>query len=431
MKDWVEINRESRDESYCLIETVVSETFGEGVLITSSNKEGISSASVLYETLNRPSNLIYCNVEDENTVWFVIAKDGIVYGDHVIKLNMQDQESQQHFVNKLIQDIERLTISESLPDSVTIVCNDVKQNEDSSNLVLVGMFKIETPYDVVLQNSDFDIHQIAQSKSLSKSYGLGLSISTKFPVNENIIKYAAGVLGIICLLIIFALLPEPEKPKAVKKVKPPVVVDTFKKLKVLLTAGEEAVGIKQRFGFIINELSAARGIEGYTIDEYTANQEASSITLKRSFGSIEAVKQKLPTNLFYYQPISGGITLVRVTPKFPVFRTAVRANTFAEEAWIESALNYAWPDNIGEIKSKPPVKNTKSGNYTIYEYNIPFSGLFLEDFESMSSLFVGRSASFEELTFTVDQDDSSYSGEFKIKIIGVPDEHFGIKKRKK
>jgi hypothetical protein len=431
MKNWVEDNRESRDESYCLLEPTKSTTFGEGVLITSDNSEGLSSASVLYNYLGKPPNLIYCSLQDENTVWFVIAKDGIIYGDHIIKLNIPDESSQMHMINMLIQDIERFgSLSTENDMFVTIVCNDAKQNNDASKVVLLGKFEFETLYKVDLLNSDFNIKSLVQEESLSKEFGLELSISAKFPINGLVVKSSLASFGIVALWIFISLLPEKEAPVTTQKYIPPVVVDTFKNLKKLLTEGEEGVGIKQRFGFIVEELNAARNIDGYNIYKYTANQEASSISLYRDYGSIDAVKAKLPENIFYYQPTSGGLTAVRVTPKFPILKIAVRANSFAETAWIESALRYAWSDHIGEIKSKAAVKTKKGRNFTVHEYSIPFEGLYLEDFESMSSLFVGRSASFEALDFTVNEENKSYSGVFKFKIIGVPDEHFGIKKSK-
>jgi hypothetical protein len=432
MKDWVEDNRESRDESYCLLEPTKSLLHGEGILISSGKTEGLSTASVLYKYLGSPTNLIYCSLQDENTAWFVIAKNGVIYGDHIIKLNIADEIAQQHMINMLIQDIERFSTLENISETVvTVVCNDVKQNPDQTNAVLVGMFQFDTPYQVDLFNSDFDIYSYAQENNLTKEFGLELSLRAKFPVNGMLVKAALYGVGLLILFIVISLLPEGKEPKRVHKPRPPVVIDKFKNLKKLLTEGVEGVGIKQRFGFIVEELNAARNIDGYDITSYTANKEASSIKLKRDYGSIDDVKAKLPDNIFYYQPARGGVTLVRVTPTFPIFHTAVRANTFAEIAWIESALHYAWPDLIGEVKTKSAVKTAKGNNFTENEYTFPFDGFFLEDLESMSSLFVGRSASFEELNFTVDKDNRSYSGSLKIKIIGVPDEHFGIKKRQK
>jgi hypothetical protein len=430
MKNWVEDNRESKDENYCLLEPVVSSAFGEGFLITSGERVGISAASVLYQHLGSPLNLIYCSLEDENTVWVVIAKDGIIYGDHLIPITSANNDALQHSVNKLIQNIERFNPSSMESDAeVTIVCNDVEQNDDGSSIALIGMFEFETPYDVEVKRTDFDINVLSKGKSFSKKYGLIMSSRTNFPVDERYYQAFGVVVAVFVAMFIIALMPEKLEPKENVKLPEAVVIDTFKGLKKLLTNGNKAVGIKQRFSFIVNELNAARHIEGYNISSYTANQEASSITLKRTFGSIDAVKAKLPESIFYYQPTSGGLSLYRVTPKFPVFKKAVRANTYGEEAWIESALLYAWPDHIGELKAKAPVKNKKGGKYTAYEYSIPFNELYLEDLENMSSLFVGRSASFEELNFTVDEENKSYSGELKIKIIGVPDESFGIKKR--
>lgn len=430
MKNWVEDNRESKEESYCLVEPAVSTTYGDGFLITSGESAGISAASVLYKHLGNPVNLIFCSLQDENTIWMVIAKDGILYGDHIIKIMSGNEDSQQQSITKLVQDIERFDArSMSSDGSVTIVCNDVIQSDDGNHIELVGEFRFKTPYTVDVKRTDFDINILSTEKSFSKNFGLILSSTTKFPVDERYIK-ALGIAATFLIgILLISLVPSKPEPIKVAKNKPPVVIDNFKGLKKLLTSGDKAVGIKQRFSFIVNELNAARNIEGYRISKYTANQEASSITLKRTFGSIEAVKAKLPESAFYYQPTGGGLSLYRVTPTFPVFKTAVRANTYAEEAWIESALLYAWPDHIGELKAKPPVKNKKGGKYTAYEYSIPFNEFYLEDLENMSSLFVGRSASFEELNFTVDDKDKSYSGELKIKIIGVPDESFGIKKR--
>jgi hypothetical protein len=431
MKDWVEINRESKDESYCLVEPYKSSAYGEGYLISSAKREGISCASVLYDHLGRPDNLIYCSLEDENTLWFVIAKDGIIYGDHVLKLNSADDDLQEHLRNMLTQDLERFITVDNVSDlSVTIVCNDAKMSDDLSQVVLFGLFLFQTPYKVEVLTSDFDIRAFAQADSLSKTYGLHLSVNTKYPINSRVYKAGALVFFIFLLLACISFWPE-TKPKTKSTVKPTVIVDRFKNLKKLLTSGDQGVGIKQRFGFIVDELNAARHIEGYDLTAYQANKDASSITLKRDYGNIDAVRRMLPENVFYYQKTSGGLTAVRVTPKFPIFHTPVRANTFAEAAWIESALRYAWPDHIGEFKVKAAVKTKKGSNYTAQDYSFAFEGFFLEDLESMSSLFVGRSASFEEINFTVDLEQKSYSGVFKFKIIGVPDEHFGINKRKK
>lgn len=430
LKDWVEENRENRDESYCLIESTTTTTYGKGFLVSSGQSDGFSAASILYKTLGYPKNMLYCSLESENTAWFVIAKDGILYGDHYIQINNNDIAKQQHAAAKLILDIERFTPQTMSDDDVlTIICNDTRQEDDGRTTVLLGMFKFDTHYSTKILTTDFDINSFALANELTKEFGLQLSSSIKYPVDVRFVKAGFGALAILVLVAVACFLPVTSKPPAVIKEKPPVVVDTFKSLKKLLTSGEEAIGIKQRFGYIVEELNAARKIDGYNITHYSANKEASSITLNRTFGNIDSVKARLPESAFYYQPISGGLKLVRITPTFPVFNTAVRANTYAEEAWIESAVRFAWAEHIGEIKAKAPVKDRKTDKFISYEYTIPFKGLYLEDLDSLSSLFVGRSASFEELEFTVSPDDKAYSGQLKIQIIGVPDEHFGIKKR--
>ena len=112
-----------------------------------------------------------------------------------------------------------------------------------------------------------------------------------------------------------------------------------------------------------------------------------------------------------------GVKVGRKIPSFPILSTPVRANHLKEISWLSDAISWVWADI--EVKSGVAIKEDLNLPHIISNHEVVFNSLYYQDLDSLSSLFVGRSAGFKKLTFTVNQNSKEIEGSFEFQVIGV------------
>ena len=417
IKNWIDECKEHSSTYFGLVETLDS---SNGLLVTLATSDGNALASMLYVAIGKPGNLIYVQKLSDEKVWLVFAHQGIIRGDYLLSINTLDSESQQYIRASIIQDVERFIGDD---EEVNIYCSEVVENDD--DLELLGLFKVQniSKYQVFEPNFDPDIY-LSQDDSYSAK--LMPTSELNFPIDTRIVRVGIGFVSILFIALMVSLLPESEPDPVPYVEQPPIIVDRFSHLTKVLTI--DAIGIKQRFIFIVQDLFLAKQVKGWVVKAYTAEGDISALILNRRHGNIDDVIKVFPKSHYQYTQTVGGVKLLRQVDSYPVLHKSVRANIQAESVWLKEAIEWVWADRV-EISYAEPVKSNKKHNFVESASTVSFEGFFLEDLDSLSSIYTGRSVSFNEIVITANEDGNMFSGEFKSTIIGVTNEYYGIKKR--
>ena len=407
IKHWVDYLGEN---AYAHAAIFQKETLhGNGYLVSLSQSDGVAAAEAVYESLGSPEYLIYVNKIYEDKVWFIFAFEGVLYGDYLVNVESFEKKAQQGGILKIIQEIERFKNKDI---TVKVYCEDAIYEEHSNSLLFFsGLLSLPVSFQVELIKEAVSLSELA-----TEDFALAPVHSLNYPKDWKKRGYIAG--GLAVFIAINALLTiefKEEAPKVDPRALEPIVIDKYKELKRYLT--EDGQGIKQRFAFIVQEIIASNKIEGWELTRYDAEGDINSFYMKRTFGDATNINAAFPDSVFYKEFTPGGVKVGRKIPSYPILNPPVRANHSKEISWLSDAIEWVWRDV--EVKSGVAIKEELNVPHIISNHEVVFSSLFYQDLDSLSSLFVGRSAGFKKLTFTVNHDSNEIEGSFEFQVIGV------------
>jgi len=441
IKKWVVLNQESTLAKFSCISNEDS-SFGRGYSVVLSLDAGKSMADILYDFYDRPENMIYINRINTGQVWFVFASNGVLYSDYLISPEKLAQEYSQPIRNELDQEFSRYNYL-SPSSEVVVICNDVTSNDNK--LIFFAnedskedkSLRLEFKAKFITKSSVLpEMEQITRSVSINK-YDLIDINKIRYPVNAKLLKRIIGGAGVLLALVGFQSINMEDNVEVIDLASlPPIVTDTFKPLKDILSGQQalddnnrnyqEGVAIKQRFIYIIQDLILIRKLKGWRLSKYQAGRDFSSFTLEKTYGDIESVKEMFPSSVFYIQSTLGGFTIARNVHVFPIFNVPVRANYNKEMVWLGNAINWVWPET--KIINAEPIKVDANQKHIESTSTVKFNKFYIEDFDSLSSLFVGRSAGFDAFEIEEIPDRKAYKGFLNYKIYGVRGEFDGMVK---
>jgi len=441
IKEWIKTDYEEGRADYAVVSKVTS-TYGTGYTAALSLESGYSMADILYEYYGRPANMIYINRISTGKVWFVFACSGVLYSDYLISLEKLSLESASSIRNQLTQEIDRFNFLPSSSD-VLVISDDVTANDQE-----LIFFANESDIDgkeprleikskfTILKDVLPDLEKISKTVKSNQFELIEIS-KIRYPVNPDLIKKVLSAVGIIaCLIVLKNINFEKEPDKIDLSSLPPIVIDTFKPLKGILTGEvaldnqgrsiQEGVAVKQRFVYIIQDLMLIKKLKGWKLSKYQAGRDFSTFTIENTYGSIESVKSTFPPHIFYIKPTLGGFNIARNVQVFPILNEPVRANYNKEMVWLGKAISWVWPEV--DIKNSEPVKNDANQKHIESLSTVAFNKFYIEDFDSLSSIFVGRSAGFDTFEIEEISDRKAYKGFLNYKIYGVRGEFDGMVK---